>query len=306
MTEAVIVAAARTPIGRARKGSLIDVDAFAWRRSRSVRPSSASGIDAADIDDIVLAESLQGGGDIARNVAVRLGLTAVPGLADNRHCAVRPERGADRRRQHPGRHGPGRRRRWHREPQHVAADVEGARAAAASRQMWMSPSHPETPDAPTFDMSITVGENTAREMGLTRHDVDEWARVQPRPAPRVDRLRAAFEEEIVPVEVHRPRRQRARCSPSTSTRAAARPWRRSPRSSRCTPSSTAPTVTAGNAPGLNDAAAAVVVDQRRLRRGPRPRARWRASCRGRRSASSRPAPAWARRSRSRRRSTAPA
>ena len=28
MTEAVIVAAARTPIGRARKGSLIDVDAF--------------------------------------------------------------------------------------------------------------------------------------------------------------------------------------------------------------------------------------------------------------------------------------
>ena len=40
---------------------------------------------------------------------------------------------------------------------------------------WMSPSHPETPDAPAFDMSITVGENTAREMGLTRHDVDEWA-----------------------------------------------------------------------------------------------------------------------------------
>src|SRR5262249_57806697 len=47
-----------------------------------------SKIDAQVIDDIVLAESLQGGGVIARNVAVRLGLDAVPGLADNRHCAA--------------------------------------------------------------------------------------------------------------------------------------------------------------------------------------------------------------------------
>ena len=43
---------------------------------------------AADIDDIVLAESLQGGGVIARYVAVELGLDHVPGLADNRHCAA--------------------------------------------------------------------------------------------------------------------------------------------------------------------------------------------------------------------------
>src|ERR1700694_3351203 len=64
VTEAVIVAATRTPIGRANKGSV------------------------GDVDDIVLAESLQGGGVIARNVAVRLGLAGVPGLADNRHCAA--------------------------------------------------------------------------------------------------------------------------------------------------------------------------------------------------------------------------
>ena len=63
----------------------------------------------------------------------------------------------------------------------------------------MSPSHPETPDAPAFDMSITVGENTARKMGLTRHDVDEWAAYSHGQAiASIDS--GAFEEEIVAVE----------------------------------------------------------------------------------------------------------
>ena len=39
----------------------------------------------------------------------------------------------------------------------------------------MSPSHPETPDAPAFDMSITVGQNTADKFGITREDMDAWA-----------------------------------------------------------------------------------------------------------------------------------
>ena len=39
----------------------------------------------------------------------------------------------------------------------------------------MSPSHPATPDAPAFDMSITVGYNTAQSAGLTREDCDAWA-----------------------------------------------------------------------------------------------------------------------------------
>ena len=88
MTDAVIVAAARTPIGRARKGSLVEVDAFELAQIAVGAVIERSGIATADIDDIVVAESLQGGGVIARNVAVRLGLTSVPGLADNRHCAA--------------------------------------------------------------------------------------------------------------------------------------------------------------------------------------------------------------------------
>jgi acetyl-CoA C-acetyltransferase len=39
----------------------------------------------------------------------------------------------------------------------------------------MSPSHPETPDAPAFDMSITVGWNTAQKCNVTREEMDEWA-----------------------------------------------------------------------------------------------------------------------------------
>ena len=88
MTDAVIVAGARTPIGRAHKGSLLDVDAFELGKVAVGAAIDRSGIPAEDIDDIVLAESLQGGGVIARYVAVELGLDSVPGLADNRHCAA--------------------------------------------------------------------------------------------------------------------------------------------------------------------------------------------------------------------------
>ena len=88
MSDAVIVATARTPIGRANRGSLVDVDAFALAEHVTREVIARSKIDPRMIDDIVLAESLQGGGVIARNIAVRLGLDSIPGLADNRHCAA--------------------------------------------------------------------------------------------------------------------------------------------------------------------------------------------------------------------------
>ena len=37
---------------------------------------------------------------------------------------------------------------------------------------WMPPTHPESADAPTKDMSITVGWNTAQEAKLTREELD--------------------------------------------------------------------------------------------------------------------------------------
>jgi acetyl-CoA C-acetyltransferase len=124
-------------------------------------------------------------------------------------------------------------------------------------QMWMSPSHPETPDAPAFDMSITVGENTAREMGLTRRDVDEWAAYSHGQAiASIDS--GAFEEEIVPVEyldrdgiAHEFRvDEHPRRGVTVESLAELKPIH---------PELDHPTVTAGNASGLNDAAAALVL-----------------------------------------------
>src|SRR5438270_6309860 len=88
MRDAVIVSTARTPIGRAFKGSLVDVDAFELAEHVVVEAIRRSGLDPALIDDIVLAESLYGGGDIARYVAIEAGLEHIPGAAVNRHCAA--------------------------------------------------------------------------------------------------------------------------------------------------------------------------------------------------------------------------
>src|SRR5688500_821368 len=88
MTDAVIVSVARTPIGRARKGSLVDVDAFRLAEIAAGAAIERSGVPVQDIDDLVLAESLQGGVLIGRYTALMLGLTQWSGLAVSRHCAA--------------------------------------------------------------------------------------------------------------------------------------------------------------------------------------------------------------------------
>src|SRR5215470_2979854 len=85
--EAVIVSGARTAIGTARKGTLLDVSAFDLAKYAVGEALKRSGIDASDVDDLQMGEVLQGGGDIARYAAIELGLIEVPGVALNRHCA---------------------------------------------------------------------------------------------------------------------------------------------------------------------------------------------------------------------------
>ena len=87
MPDAVIVSAARTAIGTARKGSLADVDVFELAKASIGEALKRSSVPAEDVDDIIIGESLQGGGCVARYAAVDLGLTDIPGLAHNRHCA---------------------------------------------------------------------------------------------------------------------------------------------------------------------------------------------------------------------------
>ncbi|WP_020013066.1 acetyl-CoA C-acetyltransferase [Promicromonospora sukumoe] len=91
MTEAYIVATARSPIGRAHKGSLKDVrpDDLAARMVRAA-VDQVPGLDPARIDDLLLGCGLPGGKqgmNLARIVAVLCGWDMVPGATVTRYCS---------------------------------------------------------------------------------------------------------------------------------------------------------------------------------------------------------------------------
>ncbi len=257
MGDAVIVSAARTPIGTARKGSLMDFTAFDLARMAIGEAFHRAGIPAEDVDDIVMGEVLQGGGDIARYAAIELGMEHVPGVAHNRHCAsgmaavqtaagsiragmdrVVIAGGAESVTQSPA----------------VFKKLPGSYSGV---QPWLSPSHPETPDAPAMDMSITVGWNTAQKANVTREEMDHWAyHSHMRAIAAIDDGR--LKEEIFPVDVpvgkgetrvfdtdEHPRRD------TTLERLAGlRPLH---------PEIPGFSITAGNSSGLNDAGCAMVL-----------------------------------------------
>ena len=256
MSDAVIVAAARTPIGTARKGTLLDVTTFELAKYAAGEALKRSGISAADVDDLMMGESLQGGGDVARYAAIDLGLIEVPGLALNRHCAsgmgaVQNAAGS------------------------IIADQDTVVIAGGSESMssmpmvskrtpftddwaqWMSPSHPEQDDAPAFDMSITVGWNTAKAAGLTRADCDEWAvRSHQRAIQAIDEGR--FDEEIFPIEV------KMRDGSTKNFAVDEHPRRDSNIEKMASLKPLHPEIegfpiTAGNASGVNDGAAAMMI-----------------------------------------------
>ncbi|HEX6257160.1 MAG TPA: acetyl-CoA C-acetyltransferase [Euzebyales bacterium] len=91
MSEAVIVATARSPIGRANKGSLTglrpdDLTATIVRAALDKVPE----LDPTEIDDLLLGCGLPGGEqgyNMGRVVAVLLGLDGVPGTTVTRYCS---------------------------------------------------------------------------------------------------------------------------------------------------------------------------------------------------------------------------
>lgn len=250
MKNAVIVAAVRTPIGRARKGSLVTRDAFQLAEVAVRGVLDRTRIDPKEIDDLVIAESLQGGGVIARHTAVVLGLESVPGMANNRHCAAglgAISIGAGS----------------------IAAGMDRVVLAGGTESLsnmpmgvrdqkpWMSPSHPETPDAPAFDMSLTVGHNTAVEAKLSRADVDQWAVYShARAIESIDS--GAFKDQIVPVEIQgADGKVRTFDTDEHPRRGLTQEGMAELKVLH--PEIEGFTVTAGNAAGLNDAAAAVLL-----------------------------------------------
>jgi acetyl-CoA C-acetyltransferase len=91
MPEAVIVATARSPIGRAFKGSMASIrpdDLLAQMVSAALAKVPA--LDPASVEDLIVGCGLPGGEqgfNIARVTAVLLGLDTVPGTTVNRYCS---------------------------------------------------------------------------------------------------------------------------------------------------------------------------------------------------------------------------
>lgn len=89
--DVVIASAVRTPIGRARKGSLTSIrpDELA-EQACAAAISHVPGLDIADIEDLYLGCAMpedEHGDNLARRVAVRLGHDSLPGATVNRFCA---------------------------------------------------------------------------------------------------------------------------------------------------------------------------------------------------------------------------
>ena len=252
----VIVAACRTPIGTAFKGTLANTSAFDLAGVVLTETVARSGAPAGAFDDVVLGESMYGGGVMARYAAVAAGMLEVPGMALNRHCATSLSTlcvaagsvaaGMDQL--------------------VVAGGVTSA--STAPRTMWpagsggdwqegLSPSHPDRADAPNVDMSITVGWNAAKAYGVTREEMDDWAhRSHERAVAAQDAGR--FDAEIVPVPVTSPAGDVALFERDEH------PRRGVPREKLATlkvlhPEIDGFSITAGNSSGINDGAAAVAV-----------------------------------------------
>jgi len=258
--EAVIVSGARTAIGTAYRGSLTDVDALELGTKAVAEAVRRSGLDLDLVDDVVMGESLYGGGDIGRYAAIEAGLVNAPGIAHNRHCAsglaalqsaaASVIAGMDR--------------------VVVAGGVQSSSTAPkTSRRVpgtdsweedWLAPSHREAPDAPIRDMTITVGWNAALRAGISREAMDAWAwRSHQRAAAGIDA--GSFADEIFPLEVTRRDGTRftfavdehPRRSSTLDKLASLKPLH---------PEIEGFSITAGNSAGVNDGAAAMVVTDR--------------------------------------------
>jgi acetyl-CoA acetyltransferase family protein len=258
--QAVIVAGARTAIGTSYKGSLVETDAMELATKAVGESVRRSGIEPELVDDVILGESLYGGGDIARYAAIEAGLVNAPGVALNRHCAS----GLAAVQNAAGSIIAGMDRVI------VAGGVQSSSTMPKTTKRvpgtdtweedWLAPSHRETPDAPIRDMTITVGWNAAVKAGLTREDMDAWAfRSHMRAVAGIDN--GSFTDEIVPIEVTRrdgatftfAQDEHPRRSSTLEKLASLKPLH---------PEIEGFSITAGNSAGVNDGAAAVVLTSR--------------------------------------------
>ncbi len=266
MTEAVIVAYGRSPIGRARKGSLVDVRpddlaAFVLGKVLDKVPE----LDRREIEDVICGCGLPGGEqghNIGRVISI-LARLDVPGVTVNRYCSSSLM--TTRMAAHAIRAGEG--------DVFISAGVECVSRYGAG--------YPDAPDSYNSrlvpgnseeypDIYIAMGqtaENVAEREGISREEMDRYA-VKSQDAAARARDDGFFDREIIPVPLPSgdifSKDDSPRAGTSVEVLSQLQPvFRENGR------------VTAGNACPLNDGAAAVVVmsDTRARELGIKPIAR---------------------------------
>lgn len=269
MPEAVIVSVARSPIGRAMKGSLVefrpdDLAALMVREALAKVPA----LDPATLDDLMLGcgqPAGEGGFNMARVVAVLAGLDGVPGVTVNRYCSSSLQ--TTRMAFHAIKAGEG-----HafvsagvetvsrfaggfadggaQNPRFAAASARSAQRATGGAPAWTDPR--DAGDLP--DVYIAMGqtaENVAQVIGMSRQEQDAFG-VRSQNLAEAAIANGFWATDIVPVT-----------TPSgtvVSKDDGPRPGVTLEGVSQLSPVFRPDgTITAGNACPLNDGAAAVVI-----------------------------------------------
>src|SRR3954470_11569986 len=218
MPEAVIVSTARSPIGRAFKGSLVDFrpdDLTATIIKAAL--DKVPGLDAKDIDDLILGCGLPGGEqgyNMARVVAVLLGHDTLPGTTITRYCSSSLQ--TTRMAFHAIKSGEG--------DAYISAGVEmvsrfvkgnsdslpetkneyfaeaearTAKLAEGGSDSWTDPR--ESGDVPDVYMAMgQTAENLARLKNVSRQEMDEFAARSQNLAEKAI-ANGFWEKEITPV-----------------------------------------------------------------------------------------------------------
>jgi acetyl-CoA C-acetyltransferase len=261
LSDAVIVSATRTPIGRARKGSLVDArpdDLVAFAIDAALK--QVPKLDRAEVVDVMVGCGFpqeRQGMNLARRAALLAGLPAsVPGTTVNRFCASSLQ--TIRMAHHAIRAGEG--------DVFVAAGVESI-TQVDGYPKDADELHPKLfgEDATIANVYIPMGmtaENVAERWNVSREEMDRYAqRSQERAVAAQDS--GLFAREITPwdgVAADDGPRRGSTLEKLAELEPAFKPGGK---------------VTAGNSCPLNDGAAAVVVmsEARAAELGVRPRAR---------------------------------
>ena len=270
MPEAVIVSTARSPIGRANKGSLVDMrpDDLAAQMVRAAL-DKVPALDPRDIDDLMMGcgqPAGEAGFNVARAVAVELGYDFMPGTTVNRYCSSSLQ--TTRMAFHAIKAGEG--------DAFISAGVETvSRFMKGSADGWPDAKNPSFAEAQARsdqaalggtewhdpredgllpDVYIAMGqtaENVALFTGISREDQDHWGvRSQNKAEEAINS--GFFDREIVPVTLP----DGTVVSKDDGPRAGTTYEKISQLKPVFRPNGT---ITAGNACPLNDGAAAVVI-----------------------------------------------